>query len=82
MKSVNFDVKNMQSVIKSLFNQTISAIKSIKVSSNSYSDNRNISIRGDSRDILNALQNRVGLAGYHTVIITIKGGLYEEWFYI
>ena len=43
-------------------NQTISAIKSIKVSSNSYSDNRNISIRGDSRDILNALQNRVGLA--------------------
>ena len=50
MESVNFDVKNMQSVIKSLFNQTISAIKSIKVSSNSYSDNRNISIRGDSRD--------------------------------
>ena len=62
VKSVNFDVKNMQSVITSLFNQTISAIKSIKVSSNSYSDNRNISIRGDSRDILNALQNRVGLA--------------------
>ena len=61
-ESVNFDVKNMQSVITSLFNQTISAIKSIKVSSNSYSDNRNISIRGDSRDILNALQNRVGLA--------------------
>ena len=53
VKSVNFT---------SLFNQTISAIKSIKVSSNSYSDNRNISIRGDSRDILNALQNRVGLA--------------------
>ena len=62
VKSVNFDVKNMQSVITSLFNQTINAIKSIKVSSNSYSDNRNISIRGDSRDILNALQNRVGLA--------------------
>ena len=62
VKSVNFDLKNMQSVITSLFNQTISAIKSIKVSSNSYSDNRNISIRGDSRDILNALQNRVGRA--------------------
>lgn len=62
VKSVNFDVKNMQSTITSLFNQTISAIKSIKVSSNSYSDNRNINIRGDSQDILNALKNRVGLA--------------------
>ena len=81
MKSVNFDVKNMQSVITSLFNQTISAIKSIKVSSNSYSDNRNISIRGDSRDILNRTSKQSLDWPYHTVI-TIKGGLYEEWFYI
>ncbi len=60
--TVNSDIKGMESTITTLFMQTINAIKSINVSSNSYSDNRNINITGDASDILNALQNRVGLA--------------------
>lgn len=60
--SVNTDINSMENTITTLFAQTINAIKSIKISSSSYSDNRNISITGDSTDILNALKNRVGLA--------------------
>lgn len=62
VKGVNTDMKNMQSTITSLFNQVIRAIKEIEVSSNSYSDNRNISISGSMADIADALKNRVGLA--------------------
>lgn len=59
--SVNYDIKSMESTIASLFAQTISAIKSISISSNSYSDNRNISISSNASAIIEALQNRVGL---------------------
>ena len=56
----------MENTITTLFAQTISAIKSIKVSSSSYSDNRNISISGNSTDIVDALKNRVGLTIAHS----------------
>lgn len=65
VSSVNYDVKSMERTISSLFEQTISAIKSIQTSSTSYSDNRNISITGSSNDIVDALKNRVGLVIAH-----------------
>ncbi len=64
--SVNYDIQSMENTISTLFAQTISAIKSIKISLNSYSDNRNISIRSDSSDALDALKNRVGLTIAHS----------------
>ncbi|MGN0107231.1 MAG: hypothetical protein ACI4A5_06000 [Hominilimicola sp.] len=62
VSGINRDIESMESTITSLFAQTISAIKSISISSNSYSDNRNISISGNSADIIDALKNRVGLS--------------------
>lgn len=59
--SMNYDIKSMESTITSLFSRTIEAIQSIRVSSNSYSDNRNISISANSSAIVDALKNRVGL---------------------
>lgn len=59
VSGARYDIAGMQSTITSLFAQTISAIKGIRVSSNSYSDNRNISIMGNSASALNALENRV-----------------------
>lgn len=66
VSGVNYDIKSMENTITTLFAQTISAIKSIKVSSSSYSDNRNISISGNSADIVDALKNRVGLTIAHS----------------
>ena len=66
VSGVNYDIKSMENTITTLFAQTISAIKSIKVSSSSYSDNRNISISGNSTDIVDALKNRVGLTIAHS----------------
>lgn len=63
--SVNYDIKSMENTVTSLFAQTISAIKSIKVSSNSYSDNRNISISSNASSVIEALKNRVGLVIAH-----------------
>lgn len=65
VSSVNYDIKSMENTITSLFAQTISAIKAIQISSSSYSDNRNISISGNSADIIDALKNRVGLTIAH-----------------
>lgn len=62
VQSVNYDIQSMENTIASLFAQTISAIKSVSASSNSYSDNRNISITADSSAIIEALKNRVGLS--------------------
>lgn len=60
VNGARYDISSMQSTITSLFAQTISAIKGINISSNSYSDNRNISISGGmSAAALDALQNRV-----------------------
>lgn len=63
--SVNYDIKSMENTVTSLFAQTISAIKSIKVSSNSYSDNRNINISSNASSVIEALKNRVGLVIAH-----------------
>ncbi len=68
VSGAKYDIENMQNTITALFAQTISAIKEIKISSSSYSDNRNISINGSSSDIVDALKNRVGLS--------IAGGSY------
>lgn len=65
ISSVNYDIKSMENTITSLFAQTISAIKSISISSNSYSDNRNISISSNASSVIEALQNRVGLVIAH-----------------
>lgn len=65
VSSVNYDIQGMQSIITSLFNQTIRAIRSISIPSNSYSDNRNISINASTSDIVDALKNRVGLTIAH-----------------
>lgn len=65
VSEVNRDIKSMESTVASLFAQTINAIKAIKISSSSYSDNRNISISGNSADIIDALKNRVGLSISH-----------------
>ncbi len=66
VSGINRDIESMESTITTLFAQTINAIKSIKVSSSSYSDNRNISISGNSADIVDALKNRVGLTIAHS----------------
>lgn len=66
VNSVNTDIRNMETVISSLFAQTISAIRSISVSQSSYSDNRNISINASTSDIVDALKNRVGLSIAHS----------------
>ena len=66
VRSVNNDMKGMQNVISGLFAETISAIKSIRVSSSSYSDNRKISISSNSSDIIDALKNKVGLSIAHS----------------
>lgn len=63
--SINHDISSMENTITYLFNQTINAIKSIRISSSSYSDNRNISIQSSGSDIVNALKNRVGLSIAH-----------------
>lgn len=67
VNSVNYDIRGMENTISSLFAQTIRAIKSINVSSNSYSDNRNISIKASNSDIVDALKNRVGLTIAHGI---------------
>ena len=59
VSGARYDIESMQSTITSLFKQTISAIKGIRVSQNSYSDNRNISINSNGSSALDALQNRV-----------------------
>ncbi len=63
--SVNNDIRSMEQTVSSLFEQTINAIKSIKISSETYSDNRNINISADSSAIVDALKNRVGLTIAH-----------------
>ncbi len=63
--SVNYDIKSMENTITSLFAQTISAIKSISISSNSYADNRNINISSNASAVIEALKNRVGLVIAH-----------------
>ena len=58
VSGARYDIENMQSTITSLFMQTISAIKGIRVSQSSYSDNRSISINSNGSN-LDALENRV-----------------------
>ena len=62
VNSVNSDMKSMENTVETLLKQAISAIKSIRVNSSSYSDNRNISISAGSDDIVDALKNRVGIS--------------------
>lgn len=57
VSGARYDIAGMQSTITALFAQTISAIKGIRVSSNSYSDNRKISINSSSS--FSSLENRV-----------------------
>ena len=60
------DIRGMQSTIESLFRQTINAIKALSITSNSFSDNRNINISaGSSSDVVDALKNRVGISLAH-----------------
>lgn len=66
VRGVNVDIQSMQGTITSLFAETIKAIKSINISSNSYSDNRKISISSSTSDIIDALKNRVGLSIAHS----------------
>lgn len=63
---INMGVQNMESSVTNLLSQAVKAIKSIKLSSSSYSDNRNISISASSSDIVDALKNRVGLTIAHS----------------
>lgn len=63
---INMGVQNMESSVTNLLSQAVNAIKSIKLSSSSYSDNRNISISASSSDIVDALKNRVGLTIAHS----------------
>lgn len=65
VEGINMGVHNMESSVTNLLSQAIYAIKSIKLSSSSYSDNRNISISASSSDIVDALKNRVGLTIAH-----------------
>lgn len=66
VRGVNVDIQSMQGTITGLFAETIKAIKSIRISSNSYSDNRKISISSGMSDIVDALKNRVGLSIAHS----------------
>ncbi len=59
VSGARYDIRGMQSTIQSLFAQTISAIKGIRVSSNSYSDNRNINIHGTGSSAVEALEHRL-----------------------
>lgn len=65
VSGARYDILGMQNTISSLFADTIKAIKSIRISSNSYSDNRNISISSNSSDIVDALKNRVSMSIAH-----------------
>lgn len=65
VEGINMGVHNMESSVTNLLSQAVNAIKSIKLSSSSYSDNRNISISASSSDIVDALKNRVGLTIAH-----------------
>jgi hypothetical protein len=64
--SVNYDIESMENTITSLFERTISAIKSINISSSSYSDNRNINITSSGSEVVDALKNRVKLTIAHS----------------
>lgn len=66
---ISMGVQNMESSVTTLLEEAVKAIRSIKLSSSSYSDNRNISISASSSDIVDALKNRVGL--------TIARGIYN-----
>lgn len=66
VRGVNHDMQSMQSTITSLFAETIRAIKAIRISQSSYSDNRKISISSSASDIIDALKNRVGLSIAHS----------------
>ncbi|MBR0470923.1 MAG: hypothetical protein IJJ55_06890, partial [Clostridia bacterium] len=59
VSGARYDIQGMQSTLRSLFSQTISAIKGVRVSQSSYSDNRNISINGASSSAIEALEHRV-----------------------
>ena len=59
VSGARYDIQGMQSTLRSLFAQTISAIKGVRVSQSSYSDNRNISINGASSSAIEALEHRV-----------------------
>jgi hypothetical protein len=65
VNSVNYDIQSMENTVTGLFKDVINTIKSINISSSSYSDNRNISISGNSADIIDALKNRVALTLAH-----------------
>ena len=65
VSGMSLDIRGMQSTVELLFRETISAINSIRLTANSYSDNRNISISATSSDIVDALKNRVGLSLAH-----------------
>ena len=56
--SAKRDIESMQSTVSSLFRETINAIKAIRISQSSYSDNRNISINGSGAEV-EALKNRM-----------------------
>ena len=59
VSGARYDIQGMQTTISKLFNQAIDAIKGIRVSQNSYSDNRNISINGPSSSAIEALEHRM-----------------------
>lgn len=59
VSGARYDISSMQKTLTSLFNQTISAIKDIQSSSNSYSDNRRISITTNSKGEIDSLKNNI-----------------------
>ena len=59
VSGARYDIQGMQSTLQSLFADTISAIKEIQISSNSFNDNRNISINSASSSAVEALEHRL-----------------------
>ena len=59
VSGARYDIASMQNTIKTLFAETISAIKGIRVSQNSYSDNRSYNISNNTSRALDAIESRV-----------------------
>ena len=59
---VNYDIRSMESTIARFFAQTISAINAIRMSQNSYSDNRHISITTNSTSTMSTFENKLGIS--------------------
>lgn len=59
VSAARIDIGAIQNTITSLFNQTISAIKNLRLSSNTYSDNRRINVTANGSREIDALKNNI-----------------------